>query len=104
MATKIAKIAAEPGKYQGKNVTVVGTVQERIDLLSVKCYVVSDGKASIGVVTHGRLPLVGDKVRAKGRVEQSFAIGIRKLVVIIETPKPTPSPPSNLVLPRGGPK
>jgi hypothetical protein len=102
--TRIAKIAAEPNKYQGKNVTIIGTVKERIDVPSIKCYILSDGKGTIGVITKGNLPLVGDKVRAKGRVEQSFAIGIRRLVVIIETPKPSPIPPSNSELPRGGPK
>jgi hypothetical protein len=103
MGTKIATIAAEPGKYEGKDVTVFGTVKERIDLLSVKCYVLSDGKASIGVVTQGRLPLVGQKTRGKGRVSQSFTIGARKLLVIIETPKPRPTLPRNPVLPRNGP-
>lgn len=103
-ATRIAKIAAEPNKYQGKNVTIIGTVKERIDVPSIRCYVLSDGKGSIGVITKGHLPLVGDKVHAKGRVEKSFAIGKRKLVVIIETPKPTPTPPRNSGLRRGGPK
>jgi hypothetical protein len=102
--TRIAKIAAEPNRYQGKNVTIIGTVKERIDVPSIKCYILSDGKGSIGVITKGNLPLVGDKVRAKGRVEQSFAIGIRKLVVIIETPKATHIPPSDSELPKGGPK
>lgn len=102
-ATKIAKIAADPGTYQGKDVTVIGTVKERIDVPSVRCYILSDGNGSIGVVTKGKLPLVGAKVRAKGRVNQSFAIGARKLVVIIETPKAGPTPPRNPVVPRGGP-
>lgn len=104
LATKIARIAAEPATYEGKDVTVFGTVKERIDVPSVKCYILSDGKGSIGVVTKGKLPLVGAKMRAQGRVQRSVAIGIRKLVVIIETPKPTPTPPSKSELPRGGPK
>ncbi|HLE60104.1 MAG TPA: hypothetical protein VI700_01070 [Thermoanaerobaculaceae bacterium] len=103
VATKIAKIAAEPGTYQGKDVTVIGTVKERIDVPAVKCYILSDGNSSIGVVTKGKLPLVGAKVRAKGRVNQSFAIGVRKLLVIIETPKAVPTPPKNPVVPGGGP-
>ena len=103
VATKITKIAAEPGTYQGKEVTVIGTVKERIDVPAVKCYILSDGNGSIGVVTKGKLPLVGAKVRAKGRVNQSFAIGVRKLLVIIETPKAVPTPPRNPVVPGGGP-
>jgi hypothetical protein len=103
MSTRIGKIAARPADYQGKDVTIVGTVSERIDIPSLKCYVLSDGKDSIGVVTKGRLPLVGDRVRAKGRVQQSFAIGSRKLLVIIEAAKPTPTRPKNPAVPKGGP-
>jgi hypothetical protein len=103
MSTKIAKIAADPGRYAGHNVTVTGTVTERIDVPSVRCYVLSDGNGSIGVVTKGNLPVPGAKVRARGRVEQSFAIGARKLLVIIETPKSRPTPPRNPVVPGGGP-
>jgi hypothetical protein len=104
MATRIGKIAARPAEYQGKDVTVFGTVSERIDVPSLKCYVVTDGKDSIGVVTKGRLPLVGDKVHARGRVQESFAIGSRKLLVIIEAAKPTPTRPPNPTAPLGGPK
>ena len=67
-ATRIAKIAADPNKYQGRNVTIIGTVKERIDVPSIKCYILTDGKGAIAVITKGNLPLVGDKVRAKGRV------------------------------------
>jgi len=103
-ATRIGKIAARPAEYQGKDVTILGTVTERIDIPSLKCYVVSNGKASIGVVTNGKLPFVGDKVRAKGRVQESFAIGSRKLLVIIEPAKPTPTRPKNPTVPKGGPR
>jgi hypothetical protein len=91
MARKIGQILAELGKYSGHNVVVSGTVQERIDVPSVKCYILNDGTGSIGVVTKGRLPLVGEKVTTRGRVEASFAIGARKLPVIIETPRRTPT-------------
>ena len=103
MGTKIAKIAADPRSYDGQEVTVTGTVTERIDIPSVRCYVLSDGEGSIGVVTKGNLPVPGAKVKARGRVQQSFAIGARKLLVIIEAPKSRPTPPRNRVAPGGGP-
>ena len=89
--------------YDGRTVTVIGTVQERIDVPSIKCYVLNDGTGSIGVVTKGRLPLVGQKVLAKGRVQRSFTIGARKLAVVLEQPKPTPTVPRNPGAPRRGP-
>jgi hypothetical protein len=91
-AKKIGTILAQLDTYDGKTVTVIGTVQERIDVPSVKCYVLNDGTGSIGVVTRGRLPLVGKKVLAKGRVQRSFTIGARKLTVVIEDATPTPTP------------
>lgn len=103
MATRISKIAAQPAEYQGKDVTIYGTVSERIDIPSLKCYVLSDGDASIGVVTRGRLPLVGEKAHAKGRFQPSFAIGARKLLVIIEAAGPMPTRPAGAGIPAGGP-
>jgi hypothetical protein len=101
--TKISKIVADPVRYEGEDVTVSGTVTERIDIPSVRGFVLSDGKASIGVVTKGNLPVTGAKIKARGRVQQAFAIGARKLLVIIEPPKLRPTPPRNPVVPGGGP-
>jgi hypothetical protein len=92
MAKKIGQVLANMNTYRGHNVVVIGTVKERIDVPSVKCYILNDGTGSIGVVTKGRLPLVGEKVTTRGRVEPSFTIGARKLPVIIEFPRPTPTP------------
>jgi hypothetical protein len=94
-AKKVGTIIGEIGSYEGRTVTVIGNVQERIDVPSIKCFVLNDGTGSIGVVTKGRLPLVGQKVLAKGRVQTGFVIGSRKLTVVIEAPKPTPTVPRN---------
>jgi hypothetical protein len=103
LSTRISKITARPAEYQGKDVTVYGTVAERIDIPSLRCYVLSDGEERIGVVTKGRLPLVGEKVRAKGRVQQGFPIGARKLLVIIEAPRSVPTRASSPAGPVAGP-
>lgn len=102
-AKKISKIVGQLDAYEGRTVTVMGTVQERIDVPAIKCYVLNDGTGSIGVVTKGRLPLVGQTVLAKGRVQRSFAIGARKLTVVIEQPKPAPPARRNPSSPRRGP-
>jgi hypothetical protein len=92
-AKKIGTVVGKLDVYDGRTVTVIGTVQERIDVPSVKCYILNDGTGSIGVVTKGRLPLVGQKVLAKGRVQRSFTIGARKLTVVVEQVAPTATPP-----------
>jgi hypothetical protein len=102
-AKKIGTIVGQLDTYDGRTITVIGTVEERIDVPAVKCFILNDGTGSIGVVTRGRLPLVGQKVLAKGRVQRSFTIGARKLTVVIEQPKPTPTAPRNQGGGRRGP-
>jgi len=102
-AKKIGTIVGQLDTYDGRTITVIGTVQERIDVPAVKCFILNDGTGSIGVVTKGQLPLVGQKVLAKGRVQRSFTIGARKLTVVIEQPKPAPTTQRNQGAGRRGP-
>ncbi|HQT94827.1 MAG: hypothetical protein B7Z68_07790 [Acidobacteria bacterium 21-70-11] len=91
-ATSIGSIVKDASRYNGETVTVWGTVKERIDLPQLKCYVLDDGTGTIAVSTTGPLPTVGEKVHTRGRVEQAFAIGSRKIVGVIEPPRPKPTP------------
>ncbi len=91
-ATNIGTIVKDAGRYEGKTVTVWGTVKERIDLPRLKCYILDDGTGTIAVSTTGPLPRVGDKMHTRGRVEQAFAIGRRQIVAVIEPPRPKPTP------------
>lgn len=87
-AAKIGDILASPGAYEGKDVTIAGKVTATHNLLVVKYYQVDDGSGEIAVVTNSALPKEGDKVRVKGRVNQAFAIGSTRLIVIVEEPPP----------------
>jgi hypothetical protein len=92
-ATKIGEIVKQAASYDGKSVTVYGTVKERIDLPQLKCYVLDDGSGQIAVATTGPLPRVGETIHTRGRVQASFAIGRRKIVGVIEPPRPKPTRP-----------
>ena len=85
-ATKIGDIQKEPGRWDGRTVTVAGKVTGTHNLLVVKYYQVDDGTGEIAVVTNSALPKEGDHVRVKGRVEQAFALGTAHVVVIVEEP------------------
>lgn len=85
-ATKIGDILASPGAYEGKDVTINGKVTATHNLVFVKYYQVDDGSGEIGVVTTSALPKEGDKVRVRGRVNQAFAVGSSRLIVIVEKP------------------
>ena len=83
-ATKIGDIQENPRKYEGKLVTVSGTVKDTTNLGFVKFYVVDDGTGEIHVVTDHALPKEGVEVRARGTVKEQFSIGSSSLVVIKE--------------------
>ena len=85
-ATKIADIKKTPGAYDGRIVTIAGKVTSAHNLVVVKYYEVNDGTGEIPVVTESALPKEGDSVSVKGRVNQAFAVGTARLVVIVEEP------------------
>ena len=84
--TSINTIKSNPREYDGKTVTISGTVTQAVNLLVIKYYVVDDGTGSIPVVPKGAVPSTGKKVTVTGRVDQAFALGDRSLVVILEEP------------------
>ena len=102
-ATKVSSIDGKSGEYEGKTVTVYGTVKERIDLPHLQCYILDDGTGTIAVATTGPLPRVGEKVHTRGRVQTAFAIGRRRFTAVIEAPRPAPTavrqPPPSAVPP-----
>jgi hypothetical protein len=59
-------------------------VTSKVNLLVVKYFQLRDHSGEITVVTSAALPDEGKKVRVKGRVDQAFAIGSSRVVVIVE--------------------
>jgi len=86
VATKIGDIQKAPGQYDGREVTIAGTVSSSHNLIFANYYQVDDGTGQIAVVTQSALPKEGEHVTVKGKVNQAFAIGTAHLVVIVEEP------------------
>ena len=82
LATKIGDIRANPGKYEGKSVTVSGTVTSSVNVLFVKGYNINDGTGTILVVPKGAVPAEGAKVKISGKIQQLVAIGSASMVVL----------------------
>ena len=82
--TSIATIQEHPREYDGKTVTISGTVKHAANIFVVKYFIVDDGTASIPVITKRAVPATGERVKVTGRVDQAFALGDRSLLVIIE--------------------
>jgi hypothetical protein len=82
--TPIRDILAKPADFDGKTVSVSGTVTDATNVLVLKFYRVDDGTGRIAVVTRKAVPLRGTKVEATGIVHQAFVIGDESLTVLVE--------------------
>jgi hypothetical protein len=80
----ISKINADPGRYQGKEVGIAGTVTDSYGLLGAGAYEIDDGSGTLWVVTKRGVPSRGSKVGAKGRVRTGFSFGGRNFGTILE--------------------
>jgi hypothetical protein len=84
--TPIRRILDAPATYEGKTVLISGDVEESVNVLVLKYYLVRDESGRIPAVTSGAVPRRGTRVRVRGVVRQAFAIGDDSLTVLIERP------------------
>jgi hypothetical protein len=84
--TPIRNILDSPATYEGKTVLISGDVEESVNVLILRYYLVRDESGRIPVVTSGAVPRRGTRVRVRGVVRQAFAIGDESLTVLIEKP------------------
>lgn len=80
----IAEITSDIREYDGKTVTVKGTVARSVNILGIKAYEVSDGSGDIRVITERGLPSEGSEVTVTGVVNQAFKLGPAEVIVIME--------------------
>jgi len=75
--TSMADIKRNPASFQGKEVTVKGTVREvtKLPIVDLKTYVVADSSGEITVTTKGTPPAKGDKVVVRGEVASAAIVG-----------------------------
>lgn len=74
--TSVKDLTDRPGKFEGVEVKVKGTVVDakELPLLGVKTYTLQDGDAKIAVIAKGPLPAVNEKVRLKGTVKSTMIV------------------------------
>jgi hypothetical protein len=84
-STPIGKVKTSPRDFDGKQITVKGTVTESANLIFVKYFVLRDGTGEIPVVTVRTLPRQGEIIAVKGNVQEAFAVGDQRLIVIVES-------------------
>lgn len=82
--TNIAKINADPGRYAGKEVGIVGRVTDSYGAAGIGAYEIDDGTGKMWVATRRGIPSRGAHVGAKGYVRNGFSFGGRSYGTVME--------------------
>lgn len=75
--TTISQINADPGKYQNKDVGLIGTVTDSYGVLGNGVYELDDGTGRIWVATNRGVPARGSRIGVSGRVYSGLQFGGR---------------------------
>ncbi len=85
----IAEINRDPGKYQGKEVTVSGTVSDAFGALGSGVFQIDDGTGKLWVFSQSYgVPGSGAKVAVTGTLQQGFSFGGRNFALILRQTQP----------------
>ncbi|MGH7501979.1 MAG: hypothetical protein ACREL7_09500 [Longimicrobiales bacterium] len=84
--TPIGELLAEPGRYDGRDVRVEGTVTRAAGVLGVGAYEMEDGTGTIVVIARGQgVPPEGARTRVRGTFESVFSFMGRSIAAILQT-------------------
>jgi hypothetical protein len=84
--TRIRDLLAEPGRYNGREVTVQGTVTRAAGVLGMGAYELDDGTGTIVVIARGQgVPAEGARTKVKGTFESVFSFMGRTIAAILQT-------------------
>jgi hypothetical protein len=87
--TTIAEINRDPGKYQGKEITVAGNVSDAFGALGTGVFQIDDGTGRLWVFSQNYgVPGSGAKVSVTGRLEQGFSFGGRSFALALRQTQP----------------
>ncbi len=84
-SARIKDILERPADFEGRSVTLAGTVVEAANILVLRYYKVDDGTGQLVVITKKAVPAKGASVTARGIVHQAFALGDESLTVLVES-------------------
>ena len=75
--TNIADIKRSPAAFEGKEVSVKGTVRDvtKLPIVELKSYVIADSTGEITVTTKSAPPAQGDKLVVRGEVASAAIVG-----------------------------
>jgi len=89
--TSIKTLLDDPGRFDGKNVTIVGDVSKAYSVMNYGVYQVEDGTGSLGVVaSESGSPRVGARVGVTGVFHSAFTLGTETAAILKEGKRFTP--------------
>lgn len=83
-ATDIATVLKKPNAYDGRPVTVRGTVLASAAILGVGGYRLGQGDAEVLVLGRHGIPEIGTQVTVSGMFKQAVALNDMQYAVILE--------------------
>jgi len=85
-ATRIGDILANPSQYEGKDLTISGTVGDTawFALVEKGAYQLGDGSGTIWVITSQPPPQKGQSISTKGKVQAAFSIAGQSYGTVLE--------------------
>lgn len=84
--TPIGRLLAEPGRYDGRDVRVEGTVTRSAGILGTGAFEMEDGTGSIVVIARGQgIPPEGATTRVRGTFQSVFTFMGRTVAAILQS-------------------
>jgi hypothetical protein len=74
--TSLKDVQAEPLKYEGKQITLKGTVADakELPLIGIRSYTLQDGNAKIVIIAKAPLPAEKSTIKVKGTVKSTMIV------------------------------
>ena len=83
-ATDIATVLSKANAFDGKRVTVSGTVLDSAAIMGFGGYRLKEGNSEVFVVSSHGIPETGSRVTVSGVFKQAFAFNNLQYAVIVE--------------------
>ncbi|MCK1471314.1 MULTISPECIES: hypothetical protein [unclassified Bradyrhizobium] len=83
-ATEISTLLAEPHQYDGRQVTVRGTVVRSAAILGFGGYTLEQGGAELFVATTRGIPEPGRQITVSGTFKQAFVLNDLQYAALLE--------------------
>ncbi len=73
-ARRVGDVLGNPARYQGRDVTLRGTVTQSTGVIFAGTYLIDDGTGSIRVITNSPVPPRGTPIQVRGRVQSGVTV------------------------------